>query len=217
MNLREILKEKTRDLHVLAESVLNLQSIQTPADYTRMLRNFWNFYVNFETEARTEAADRAPFRFYFQGRAKANHLKEDLQFLTNQEPSITRIDRWNFRDWSDAQIWGFLYVVEGSSLGGQIITKELKDRFHFEDQGLHFFGGYGNQPIETLPIGYYLQRLTHEYGAPRSPKLNALLYVLLKKFDAAVQLEAAKPVKPSKPKAAKAAKDKADRPAKAKK
>jgi hypothetical protein len=42
-------------------------------------------------------------------------------------------------------------------------------------------GGYGNEPIETLPIGYYLSLLTSEYK--QSPKLNALLYVLLKKFD----------------------------------
>lgn len=43
------------------------------------------------------------------------------------------------------------------------------------------FGKYGNQPIESLPIGYYLALLSHEYR--NSPKLNALLYVLLKKFD----------------------------------
>ena len=41
--------------------------------------------------------------------------------------------------------------------------------------------GYGAQPIQSLPIGYYIGRLTHEYV--HSPKLNALLYVLLKKFD----------------------------------
>ena len=44
-------------------------------------------------------------------------------------------------------------------------------------------GGYGNEPIETLPIGYYQQLLTSQYQVPSSPKLNALLYVLLKKFD----------------------------------
>lgn len=42
-------------------------------------------------------------------------------------------------------------------------------------------GGYGNEPIETLPIGYYLALLTSQYS--QSTKLNALLYVLLKKFD----------------------------------
>lgn len=44
-------------------------------------------------------------------------------------------------------------------------------------------GGYGNQPIETLPTGYYLGLLTSQYQPPSSPKLNALLYVLLRKFD----------------------------------
>ena len=42
-------------------------------------------------------------------------------------------------------------------------------------------GGYGNQPIETLPIGYYMNLLTSQYT--NSPKLTALLYLLLKKFD----------------------------------
>jgi hypothetical protein len=43
--------------------------------------------------------------------------------------------------------------------------------------------GYGNQPIENLPIGYYLGLFTQFYAPPNSPKLNALLYMLLKKFD----------------------------------
>ena len=44
-------------------------------------------------------------------------------------------------------------------------------------------GGYGNQPIETLPLGYYTALLTHYYAGTTAPKLQALLYVLLKKFD----------------------------------
>ncbi len=47
-------------------------------------------------------------------------------------------------------------------------------------------GGYGNEPIETLPIGYYMSLLTSQYA--NSKKLNQLLYVLLKKFDDASQV-----------------------------
>lgn len=43
--------------------------------------------------------------------------------------------------------------------------------------------GYGNQPIEFQAIGYYMDLLTHQYSAPSSPKLNAFLYLLLKKLD----------------------------------
>lgn len=42
-------------------------------------------------------------------------------------------------------------------------------------------GGYGNAPIENLPLGYYLSILTSQYA--NSVKLNALLKVLLRKFD----------------------------------
>jgi hypothetical protein len=42
-------------------------------------------------------------------------------------------------------------------------------------------GGYGNEPIESLPIGYYQRLLTAQYRT--SPKFTALLKVLLQKFD----------------------------------
>ena len=42
-------------------------------------------------------------------------------------------------------------------------------------------GRYGNQPLETLPIGYYQALLTSQYA--NSVKLKALLKMLLQKFD----------------------------------
>ncbi len=45
------------------------------------------------------------------------------------------------------------------------------------------FSGFGNEPIETLPIGYYLGLVTHFWAPPNAPQFNALLYTLLKKFD----------------------------------
>lgn len=42
-------------------------------------------------------------------------------------------------------------------------------------------GLFGNPPVEVLPLGYYLNLLTSEYRG--SPKLNALLQMLLQKFD----------------------------------
>jgi hypothetical protein len=43
------------------------------------------------------------------------------------------------------------------------------------------FSGYGNQPVQALPIGYYQNLLTSQYA--NSSKLQAFLYLLLKKFD----------------------------------
>lgn len=47
-------------------------------------------------------------------------------------------------------------------------------------------GGYGNQPIENLPLGYYLSIFSSEYRL--SPKLNALANALLLKFDQVSQV-----------------------------
>jgi hypothetical protein len=43
------------------------------------------------------------------------------------------------------------------------------------------YGGFGNQPLEFLPLGYYMGLVSSEYT--NSPKFNKLLYVLLRKFD----------------------------------
>lgn len=42
-------------------------------------------------------------------------------------------------------------------------------------------GGYGNEPIETLPLGYYLGLVTHEWVL--SPRFMALLRLFLQKLD----------------------------------
>lgn len=46
-------------------------------------------------------------------------------------------------------------------------------------------GVFGNAPIESLPIGYYVNLLTSQYS--NAPKLNAFLTALLKKFDDVTQ------------------------------
>lgn len=50
-------------------------------------------------------------------------------------------------------------------------------------------GLYGNAPVETLPIEYYLSLLTSQYQ--NSPKTIAFLTVLLKKFDDISQVQVA--------------------------
>lgn len=48
-------------------------------------------------------------------------------------------------------------------------------------------GKFGNSPIESLPLGYYIGLLTSQWSPPNSPKTNAFLQFLLQKFDDASQ------------------------------
>lgn len=56
-------------------------------------------------------------------RLKSNHIKNDIQKL-GFEPKKELIDPFNDSSFSSAI--GMLYVLEGSSMGGQIIAKELQ-------------------------------------------------------------------------------------------
>lgn len=67
----------------------------------------------------------------------------------------------------------------------------MSDNPHYGTLGWGY-GGYSNEPIEVLPVGYYKNLLTSEYK--NSPKLNQFLQVLLNKITdittALVKLEA---------------------------
>jgi heme oxygenase len=81
-------------------------------------------------------------------RAKARLATHDLMPLgwpQNAIDSIPRCMRLPALR-KPAEIWGCLYVVEGSTLGGQVITRMVKDRLHLtQENGCAFFAGYGQQ------------------------------------------------------------------------
>ena len=47
---------------------------------------------------------------------------------------------------SKERIFGSLYVIEGSTLGGQVISRHLKQQFDLDEtNGAAFFSGYGKE------------------------------------------------------------------------
>jgi len=42
------------------------------------------------------------------------------------------------------QVFGALYVMEGSTLGGQIISQMIARQLGIQDKGISFFQNYGN-------------------------------------------------------------------------
>ena len=70
---------------------------------------------------------------------KINSLKTDLNNLNisteNEEPTQ------NLEN--EAEAFGALYVMEGSTLGGNVIGKQLKRNPEFEGVEFNYFGVYG--------------------------------------------------------------------------
>ena len=141
------LRSATREHHARLERGLNIPgSIGSAADYTRLLARMYGFYaplerllLNFDDAMREHGVRVRP-------RLKARKLELDLHAfgwtpdavsawpLCAELPCVS----------TDAHALGCLYVLEGSTLGGQIISRRLRQVLEIDgDAGLAFFRAYG--------------------------------------------------------------------------
>lgn len=132
MSLSQQLRESTRDAHEAMEQSLNLFHPEfTVEDYQQLLRQWYGFHAAWEPAS--AALFNGPMADFLQVRRKLAMLADDLGSI---EPAAPAPIMWTDR--SDAL--GTLYVIEGSTLGGQLITRKLLDRY---DVNSAFFASYG--------------------------------------------------------------------------
>jgi heme oxygenase len=87
------------------------------------------------------AADAIPFSY--RERRKLPWLVQDLHALGDELPSPRVVaPGWDPADVAD--LVGVLYPIEGSTLGGQVISRHLRDNLGLTpERGARFFYGYG--------------------------------------------------------------------------
>lgn len=79
-------------------------------------------------------------------RNKSNFLKSDLEFLGYHEIAKRFPLSGSLPGNSIAFSLGIMYVVEGSSLGGRVILKNISNTLGYDgDHGARYFTGYGGQ------------------------------------------------------------------------
>lgn len=161
--LSEKLKETTKSNHQLLEKKLitNIKSIRTKEDYAALLALFYSFFGGMEKHI-NQTIDTRSLPDYTE-RRKAAALAEDLTALEAQKPvladdeSIPEIK-------NHLQAMGALYVMEGSTLGGKIISKIIRQQLNEPQmKGLCFFNSYGDATDEMW------QRFKDVIDQPLSP------------------------------------------------
>jgi heme oxygenase len=142
-----ILKEGTAPLHQKIESVLPLLSPDlTLEQYKHYLSRMYSWYVPFE---KSFAGIPSTFseKLLLNKRLKVDWLISDLQELGFSQSMISALPV--FDKWPPLEIpfgWiGALYVVEGSTLGGQIIHRRLQSQLALKPNQLRFLEAYGPQ------------------------------------------------------------------------
>ena len=150
--LKEI-KSETRAAHehieqnYLTNGIVK-QSI-LKSEYIELLRRFLSFYAPCEAQIKGVNFWMKDF-LEINKRYKSHLLIKDLTYLNQPLQELNNLTACSdvpVLD-NDAQIFGYLYVVEGSTLGGQILSKQLIARFGFgQDTGAAFFNSYGKEQL----------------------------------------------------------------------
>lgn len=129
------LKEETRPMHDAIEKNPYLERVTSDTiqleEYHKILEAFWGYYAPLEPLLFDNATEPWLAEFNIQLREKLPLLKADLLAMgTHTDASIEAIAQCkNLPDTnSSAKKLGILYVLEGSTLGGSVITRHLKSK-----------------------------------------------------------------------------------------
>ena len=139
------LKEATRTQHENLENTVDvMNNMFSPEDYKTLLTKFYRFYA--AIEPKVAANDLQSAGFDFSARRKIPLLEKDLKALGIFEEAQSSL--WNDLPALDtlAAAFGSLYVMEGATLGGQVIMRHLKQHLDITpENGGAFFNSYGAQ------------------------------------------------------------------------
>lgn len=144
--VRGLLREATERNHERLNRHALLAGLLQPdyslADYRTLLQALLQIYHPLEL-ALLSFLDTHPGVFDYRPRLKTPNLLQDLAFLQSRGPVMPATPCLpNVAGLGE--LVGILYVIEGSTLGGQLIAKSLEKHLGLNrEQGARFFHGYG--------------------------------------------------------------------------
>ena len=144
----QLLRSGTAALHERVERTVDIPGhLGSLSNYTVMLARFHGFYAPLE-DLLAGVGDYESVLIDIAARRKAHLIRDDLRTLGYTPeavavlpacpilPTVARL----------AEALGCLYVLEGSTLGGQFIRREVAARLGLTpDRGCAFFAGYGER------------------------------------------------------------------------
>jgi heme oxygenase len=142
------LKLATSASHTTLESQLPLMKTDLSLDnYHQFVSRFFGFYAPLESQL-LAAPHWQNLAFDYQARQKTPRLKQDLLSLGSSPESLAVAPQCTDLPevTTPGHLLGCLYVIEGATLGGRVITRHLQNQLGLTpDSGGAFFDGYGAQ------------------------------------------------------------------------
>lgn len=138
------LKASTREQHERAEAHLNLMD---PAldrrRYGDVLRTMRSLYGTLEPRVGARLGEAGRAALDWPARLKVPLLDRDLRALNVAPAADLDAGTVDVFLQHEADAWGAAYVLEGATLGGQLIRRHLAAQLGLEGAGTAFHSGYG--------------------------------------------------------------------------
>lgn len=136
------LKAFTDEAHASLEKkiIQKLKTISSSEDYYMILSLFYGYYHELE-KLITAFLDTNILSDYDQ-RRKSAAIRQDIKSLSQSADGLVMCADLP-QIGNGFQALGAVYVLEGSTLGGQVISKMIADRIDLPKDSLSFFEGYG--------------------------------------------------------------------------
>lgn len=138
----EYLKQNTADYHDAAEKLFNSEKIFnktfTLEDYKKIIHTNYLMLLHSEDKIFSSLSDKYAEKLQLDSRKKLFLIEKDLKSLSldNQKAS------YHLEFDNEHEALGAMYVIEGSTLGGNVIAKQLSKTEGFDEITFNFFGCY---------------------------------------------------------------------------
>ena len=141
------LKAETAQCHSRLENALDLMRAEWPRDeYISLLEAFYGYITPWEEAASAAMPDH--FKAFFDERRKSSMLAADIVVMTRDRGRIRTLPLAGEDDLPDmhglGRVFGSMYVMEGSTLGGRFIAPHVATLFGLQKgEGNAYFEAYG--------------------------------------------------------------------------
>jgi heme oxygenase len=143
-----LLRSRTQDAHGALEAQLGLLDRPASSDYfAHLLSRSLGFHLVWEEDIKAFPALARELEM----RSRLRHLRHDLRTLGVTDAEISSVSLCSEAHSLTANVaraLGSFYVLEGSTLGGQLITRHLSSAHWLPAEGLSYFNPYGSRTGE---------------------------------------------------------------------
>lgn len=150
--IANLLRTQTAEKHQQLESLMFVNDIMNNSlsidDYKKLLTINYIIHQKLENKLANMLDNEIAEQLQMKNRLKLDSLEKDLSYWEIDAVSLPALNFELFvPEKNNAEVLGALYVLEGATLGGNIIKKHIlaNSNFKGKEDGLNYYGVYGDE------------------------------------------------------------------------